>query len=682
LSTLAASLREGARSVARRLRAPGFYLALLLSTLLWALAYQYKIEYVVDLGGPRDDAFVTGFHAKERNADLDYRWSGPSSTVTFPAVGNQPAIVGVDLVGFRPSGEQVPVTIEARGQTRQVSAGGSRQHVDFQVERDPDSWSGDLSLHITSPTFTPPNDARRLGVIVDRVSITPAGYGLRPVVVPPLWSMLSLLSGLVLCYLIALWTLRRTGYALAGIASLSLAVAAQIVWARPELGLLAGQVVPLCAWGLALAVAGRAAMDLLVPAHSPQARFAAGAGSLAFVAAFLLRYGGATYPQFLTSDLLLHVHNVQQRVLRGEWVFPGYLPDGTPVPYPPALYVLVAPLALLLGTSDDTVALVLKWSVSVLDAAVCLALAWAAWRLRPGRAGGLAALAYALSPAPFDLLSAGNYSNLFAQAALNLTLLGGLAFLGMTDDRRQTTDDGLASRPAHNSQLATRNSQLALLTVGFFLTVLGHYGMMLAALAAMALFGAWVALAALRGKGRSTRSWSLLGAFGVALAAGYALYYWRFGAEMWAQWTGIGQRLGGGRGPDSPAASLQPGAILGKLGAKTGTLVGAVPFLGALAGAGLFGGEARNGGLPAVRGLLAAWLGASAVFALLDQALGDAIRWYYLAAAPVSLLAGLYLALLAGRRRAARLFVGLALSIALWHLLLVWVGDYIFTRYH
>ena len=45
----------------------------------------------------------------------------------------------------------------------------------------------------------------------------------------------------------------------------------------------------------------------------------------------------------------------------------------------------------------------------------------------------------------------------------------------------------------------------------------------------------------------------------------------------------------------------------------------------------------------AARALLVSWLLAAALFALLDQVVGDSVRWYYLGAVPASLLAGGFL---------------------------------------
>jgi hypothetical protein len=83
----------------------------------------------------------------------------------------------------------------------------------------------------------------------------------------------------------------------------------------------------------------------------------------------------------------------------------------------------------------------------------------------------------------------------------------------------------------------------------------------------------------------------------------------------------------------------------------------------------------------AVRALLLSWLAATAVFALLDQAVGDSVRWYYLGAVPVALLAGRFFSLLVARRGPARLITGLLVAAMLLQMLTYWVG-LIYTRYH
>ncbi|HUP27382.1 MAG TPA: hypothetical protein VM409_03030, partial [Chloroflexia bacterium] len=382
-------------------------------------------------------------------------------------------------------------------------------------------------------------------------------------------------------------------------------------------------------------------------------------GTAALAIAFLLRFGGLTYPQFLTSDLLLHVHYVQ-RVLAGEWLFTGLLPDGTPVPYPPALYVLVAPLAGLLGSSDQTVSLILKWTVSALDSLTCLGLAWSGSRLASGLVGGLAALLYAVLPGAFELMSAGNYSNLFAQSVLNLTLLGGLVYVS----------NGAWS--GGNRAFVTGS-----LALGFFLTMLGHYGMMLSALAIMVIFTVLSVWSAARGKD-NRHALSLIAAYMGTFAVAVAVYYVRYSAEIAAQFGSLFERLLA-RG-QAPAGEQSPGPvepIEARYGRKLARLVGVMSMLLATFSVAL------TGRLPmSTRHLLASWLAASGIFFILDQTLGDAIRWYYLAAAPIAFLGALYLSRLALRGKAARLLCMLALASALLHVLDIWVGDLIFTRYH
>jgi hypothetical protein len=658
-----------------------FYALLALSLLAWTAAYQYKTEYQLNIGGLYDDAFVSEFHGKEGNEERDYRWSRGYSTLHFPGIGNQPVSVTLTLIGFRPDGTSPQVEIEARGQKQSLQTTGAPQAHTFFWPRG-DALQGDLSISIGSPTFSPPNDPRELGVLVDRVVVRPADFGLRPVVVPPLGTLGGLLAGLVGVYLCVVVATRRVRWGLLGVAILGALFTLLIVVARLELGLLAPQLAVLALWALAITLLSRLVLDRLLAPLGRGAEIAAGLGALATAGAFVLRFGGLTYPQFLTSDLLLHVHNVQ-RVVGGEWVFPGFLPDYTAVPYPPALYVILAPFAILMGTGDGSISLLLKFSASLLDAVCCIGLAWAGARLWGGRAGGLAAVLYAVSPAPFELFSAGNYTNLFAQDVLNFTLLGALVYLASPDDGRRTaaTWYELQATSIKPTALgAKRRPQRAAfipaiaLAAGFALTMLGHYGMMLGMLPIIGLFGLWIAYAAIGGRG-SRRGWLVLAGFGGALLASFALYYRYFVNEIWAQWSGIFRRFSEGASGGIAATAASEG-FLERSARRISQLIGFQTLLPALAGAFLPVRQAP------VRVLLNAWLLAAAFFFLVDQALGDAVRWYFLAAAPISLLAGRYLGEIAGRNRTGIALTALLVTAALWHLLQIWVGDLIFTRYH
>jgi hypothetical protein len=660
INALFHSLRQTGRALWSALRAPGIYLLLAACAVLWALAYQHKTVYIVDIGGLTDDAYVSGFHAKEHNDQLSYRWTTGRAEIFMPGLGNQRLELELTMAGFRTQGSPPTVTVQTRAGVVQVHTSPDLRSYTFFVDRG-DRWNGDLQVVISSSTFSPAGDPRPLGVLVDRMVVRPLDYSLRSVVIPPTGTMVSMLAGLALLYLSAAVTTRRGPGALWVVVVLGSVAAVLIVFARAELGLLAGHLPSLGLWAVPVAIAGRTIMDLLVPDGLPARGFVAAAASSAFVAAFLLRFGGLTYPQFLTSDILLHVHYIQDRVLRGEWVFPGRLPDGTPVPYPPALYIIVAPLTSVFGTSDAALSLVLKWAASALDSTTCLALGWAASRLWSGKTGGWAALAYAVSPAPFELFSAGNYTNLFAQSVFNLTLLTALVFVA-----------GPIPRPAASWGYPV------LIAVGFALTMLGHYGMMLSTLVIMGLYAVWALLdPAARSKSRP--AWSVVLAFGVALFAGWVFYYRHFATEMRDQLVGVLERLSGGRSPAPRPIGQGPmqEPLLQRFARKLDRLVGTLPLLDAA-----FGGILPADVKRSAQVLLASWLAASGFFFLLDQTLGDAIRWFYLAAAPVSLLAGRYLAHLTAKGRSGVVLAGLVLSVMTWNLLVVWIGELIFTRYH
>jgi hypothetical protein len=263
---------------------------------------------------------------------------------------------------------------------------------------------------------------------------------------------------------------------------------------------------------------------------------------------------------------------------------------------------------------------------------------------------------YAVSPAPFELFSAGNYTNLFAQGALNWTLLGALVYM------RSREGNGWAAPTA--------------ITLGFGLTMLGHYGMMLGTLVMLALFGLWVLSATIRKLPQHRYGWLVLAGAGGALLVSFALYYRYFVNEIWSQFSSIFNRLLGGEARSQNGQVSAQEGFFSRSARRIGTLVGWETFLTAAAGLLL---PLRA---PGSRALLMAWVGAGALFFAVDQALGDAVRWYYLLAAPLTLLAGRALAYLSARSRAGAVLAALVFTSALWHLLQVWVGELIFTRYH
>ena len=72
--------------------------------------------------------------------------------------------------------------------------------------------------------------------------------------------------------------------------------------------------------------------------------------------AWVIRLGGLLHPQAYTSDLGLHMHNLEN-LIRGEVIFTEDLParaGGGPAPYPPVGYVMLAPWHLLANSEQTT----------------------------------------------------------------------------------------------------------------------------------------------------------------------------------------------------------------------------------------------------------------------------------------------------------------------------------------
>jgi hypothetical protein len=115
---------------------------------------------------------------------------------------------------------------------------------------------------------------------------------------------------------------------------------------------------------------------------------------------------------------------------------------------------------------------------------------------------------------------------------------------------------------------------------------------------------------------------------------------------------------------------------VGRLPGKIADLVGWPVVIAGLGG--MIGSRAKATG---ARALVGAWLAASLVFAVLDQVVGDAVRWYYMAAAPLALAAAVFLRRLDARRTSGRGLAVLVIAAMSWYALTFWV-NLIFTRYH
>src|SRR5438067_8752039 len=66
------------------------------------VAYQRDHNYLIELGTPRDQAYVRNFHARLSEGDRSYRWSDVYGYIKLPGLGgSRPFTVTLDLDAAR-----------------------------------------------------------------------------------------------------------------------------------------------------------------------------------------------------------------------------------------------------------------------------------------------------------------------------------------------------------------------------------------------------------------------------------------------------------------------------------------------------------------------------------------------------------------------------------------------------
>ena len=363
------------RSVTAWLLMPGLWALLSVGLVLWTLAYRWPYTFQLDFGGDLttgrryDDApYVRTFHDPEPNDRLwwaqwrqidpaqVYRWTSADSTISLPGIG-----AGTWLVSITAGGQPTDRPTISRWSDG-VTA------VDVPITRDPQhdqhiyrllvrAPGGNLTLHLTTPPFIPPNDPRALGFRAYHATIVPVGAHL-----PPLEHMALLATAVALLY----GTCCRFGTSgraavLVGL-TMVIVVAFLLVRFRLALTIFTPMLPFLVAACYGLSVVGLRALGhrlLLTRQRTGGARmtqFAQQWGSdprpvivALVVFAFALRLGGMLHPHTIFSDIGLHSHNLAA-VTQGEIYITEQLParaGGAFAPYPPGQYLMLAPLQLL-----------------------------------------------------------------------------------------------------------------------------------------------------------------------------------------------------------------------------------------------------------------------------------------------------------------------------------------------
>ncbi len=471
------------------------YGLLVLTLLLGLGAYQARRPHSIDVGGIHDAPYLHAFHESEQDSEqkVGFRWTRDRVGLDLAGLGRQAVEVRLRLQAYRPAPLAAPeVSLRVGGRALFSTTVAPQWQVYQALVPGELLAGGDLYLELHAETFQPADDPRDLGVTVDWIEVRPAGLGW----VEPAWGQLGCLLGVtLLSYLL----LRRGGLSrtwssllvILGSASLAYLLACQrlaLTYFTLPLVLLLAAAVPLTAVFLPLLErwAGR----------QGQVRQSRLVWAILLLGA-LLRLGGMLYPQFRSSDVLLHVHNAEYDVRSGSLFFTEPLPNvNLPAPYPPGLYVAFQPLTLF---SDDLPVLMEVFGVA-LDAAAGALLYFLARRLSGRRdVALLALLLQQLAPVTYLIFSWGNYTNMFSRVAL----LAVLALLAAGRWRYGQARGWL------------------LLTGSFVLVLLGHFADSL-------ILGVLVLLTVALGLGsRSGRRPTpvLLASLGVAGAAALLLYY-------------------------------------------------------------------------------------------------------------------------------------------------------------
>lgn len=497
----------------RCLREPWLWLAVGLLLLLGSLAYAWPWRWRLDIGGAPpttadcaarnvfDAPFLEGFNIDPEfdqpppacaAARVAYRWAFDRAALRLPGAGRGSFALVLRLA----RGQPAPVVSRWMLNERPLLAlpidpAARTYHLIL-----PPGDSADLVLRMQTPPFVPPGDSRPLAFAVDRLALD----ALTPLAPAPTqlgWLAMSV----ALVYLLA----RRWGlpawivplFALALVTLLALALLVQrlnLTIYAPRLAVLLLVAYPLSA---ALQLGAGALARLIGVALRPgEARTLA-----ALVAvAWLVRVLPLFHPQTFMSDPGLHANNLHF-LIRGEVIFTEDLParaGGGPAPYPPAFYVLLAPLALLL---PDERALVIAGAALADSLTILWLWLWLRYvGARPPAALGAASL-YLFATPLLRSLQIGELANVWGQAQVVPVLLA-LALW------RVGRAPGWVLVPA------------------LALALLGHFGVFLSLLA---LGLAYLSLLLLRGAPR-TGHLAAIGA--LALLVVGALYYSAFTDEL------------------------------------------------------------------------------------------------------------------------------------------------------
>lgn len=393
-------------------------LAALLGAAWVALFYAWNPALVIELDRdlPRN---VSGLYPVERDAasGLTFAWTGDETVVRLPGLDRGVAwTLALRMRGGRPADDNPDVAVVVDGVTVSTHrATPEWSDVRVAIPARPERRGLTLGLR-SSATFVPgAGDPRALGVMLDRLSLTPDGIVMvpRPALVATAAASAAMGAGIALLGVTA-------GSAIGGAVLLSAGVSAIVSRGFGPFTDYPGTVSRLGLWIAIVLAAGAVAWQYRRPLRNT-ARFAAAFSA----AALFLKLLVLLHPNMPVGDAMFHAHRFQG-VLAGNLYFTSIAPGGYSFPYPPGLYVFASMFAGLVRRGAADMAL-LRTVATAADAAAGLLLYWVVMRAWGNRlAAAMAVAIYHLIPVDLAVLTTGNLTNAFAQALA----VGALGLMG------------------------------------------------------------------------------------------------------------------------------------------------------------------------------------------------------------------------------------------------------------